>query len=198
MATVLWPAGFFLSLWVADNCNYFVKKNTIELGAGLGAPSIVAASWCRGEQALVTDKESYGLLNARANAAINGADQVLDTLKLDWNSDEDVAAAAARGPFDVVLGAGLAPHRWAHGGREWRMLAELVRPGSGRVILCHGAGDVDPEAAGLRSGGFSPLRLLDVVPGDRYGLTTRWGQASEFELLVLQRKLPAETPNPEL
>ncbi|CAK0910520.1 unnamed protein product, partial [Prorocentrum cordatum] len=74
--------------------------------------------------------------------------------------------------------------------RLWAVLARLLRPGSGIAALCHGAGDVEGLAGGRRLGGGA-LRVERVVPGDDYGLQTRWGTPSEFEVAVLARVAPA-------
>mmetsp|Transcript_20145 Transcript_20145/g.63885 ORF Transcript_20145/g.63885 Transcript_20145/m.63885 type:complete len:345 (+) Transcript_20145:26-1060(+) len=178
MPTVLWPAGYFLALWATAHCG-LLGGRVLELGAGVGAPSI-AASLCGGNTVVATDKALHGLVNARTNALINGAS--VATRPLDWDSDADVDALAASGAFDVVLGAGLAPHRWAE--RLCGVLVRLLRPRGGRAVLAHGAGDVDPAGSCLGRGALAVER---VVPGDEYGLRTRWGAPSEFELVVVGR-----------
>jgi len=177
MPTVLWPAGYFLALWAAAHC-HLLKGRVLELGAGVGAPSI-AASLCGGNTVLATDKVPHGLVNIRTNAMINGAS--VEVRLLDWDNDADVRSVVADGQFDVVLGSGLAPHRWAD--RLCGMLTWLLRPTSGRAVLSHGVDDLD-LAKGCQ--GNDRLLVEVTVTGDEYGLQTRWGTSSEFEIVVLQ------------
>ena len=41
---VLWPAGAVLALWVAEHCVQLKGLRVLELGAGVGAPSALAAA----------------------------------------------------------------------------------------------------------------------------------------------------------
>jgi predicted nicotinamide N-methyase len=70
----------------------------LELGCGLGLPSIVAA--LHGARVLATDWSDEALQATRANAERNGA--TLDVLRLDWNDPDGVLDLA---PFDLVLAA---------------------------------------------------------------------------------------------
>lgn len=177
MATVLWPAGFFLTHWVWRHCQ-MLSGRILELGTGLGAPSI-AASLCGGSMVMATDKEPFGLVNVRTNADINGATVL--TQVLDWRENADIGSVAAHGWFDFVLGAGLSPRRW--GEREWTMLHGLLRPRIGKIVLCQGTGEIDGAGGSLGNGTFI---VEQVIPGDEYGLQTRWGTPSEFELIILR------------
>eukprot|EP00929_Paragymnodinium_shiwhaense_P025340 TRINITY_DN1534_c1_g1_i1.p1 TRINITY_DN1534_c1_g1~~TRINITY_DN1534_c1_g1_i1.p1 ORF type:complete len:217 (+),score=48.81 TRINITY_DN1534_c1_g1_i1:508-1158(+) len=180
MATVLWPAGYFLTQWVVRNCAKLDNgRRILELGAGIGAPSI-AASLCGDNVVLATDKEGYSLVNMQVNAQVNGASS-MGTARLDWLNDSDITAALSHGPFDVILGAGLAPHRWTE--REWQMLKRLLNVKTGIIVLCHGTEDVSLTDGVVAGGAFA---LEEHIHGDAYGLQTRWGHSSEFEIIVLK------------
>lgn len=170
MGTVLWPAGYVLALWTAEQCASLRGARVLELGAGVGAPSAVAAR-CGARKVLATDASAFARLAAAGNAALDGSDTVA-VRRLDWNSPEDVAAARAEGPFDLLLGAGLAPDRW--GDRLWPLVAELA---PARVAFAHGAGELPPPPpeAGWR---------LERVPADRWGCRRYNGGDSEFEIVV--------------
>ena len=53
-------------------------------------------------------------------------------LRFDWHSPADVARVRAEGPFDLLLGAGLAPDRWAD--RLWPLVEALVRDDQGHLM----------------------------------------------------------------
>eukprot|EP00927_Polykrikos_kofoidii_P045981 TRINITY_DN40145_c0_g1_i1.p1 TRINITY_DN40145_c0_g1~~TRINITY_DN40145_c0_g1_i1.p1 ORF type:complete len:345 (+),score=46.88 TRINITY_DN40145_c0_g1_i1:154-1035(+) len=178
MSTVLWPAGFFLTLWVQDNCARLAGQTVLELGAGIGAPSIVA-SHCGASKVVATDKEDYALLNVKMNAELNKAS--VSPRLLDWHNDADVEAIAALGPFDFVIGAGLATPRWAD--RFWTLLSKMLRPSTGVAVIVQGNGDLEVANG---TGGNGSFVVDKVVPGDNYGLSTRWGTPSEFELHALR------------
>jgi predicted nicotinamide N-methyase len=70
----------------------------LELGCGLGVPSLVAAR--AGASVLATDADPDALDLLRRNAALN--DTELDTARVDWTAPADLLD---RAPFDLVLAA---------------------------------------------------------------------------------------------
>jgi predicted nicotinamide N-methyase len=73
-------------------------KRTLELGCGLGLPSIAAAR--SGGRVLATDWSADAVLATAANAERNGVR--VDTLECSWAAPE---AIVERGPWDLVLGS---------------------------------------------------------------------------------------------
>ena len=71
-------------------------KPTLELGCGLGLPSIAAAR--AGGRVLATDWSEEAVAMTAANAERNGAD--VETLVCSWTEPEPLVAAA---PWDLVL-----------------------------------------------------------------------------------------------
>src|SRR4051794_9365057 len=94
--SVLWRSGLTLARELAEA--ELSGRRVVELGCGLGLPSLVAAR--AGADVLATDgdEEALPLLerNARANR-LNVA-----TARAEWDAPEDLVA---RGPFDLVLAA---------------------------------------------------------------------------------------------
>jgi predicted nicotinamide N-methyase len=78
----LWPAGLELARLVANRDVRGLR--VLELGCGLGVPSIVAA--LGGADVLATDWSPDALALLERNAARNGA--TLTTRNLDWRKDE--------------------------------------------------------------------------------------------------------------
>lgn len=77
----IWPASWVLASHLAE-MPVASTQRIIEIGAGIGLVSIVAASF--GHNIVLTESNSDALQFARANAVINGCPQ-LPILELDWN-----------------------------------------------------------------------------------------------------------------
>lgn len=92
----LWPSARALAAAVAPRA--LRGRRVLELGCGLGLPSIVAA--LAGGKVLATDWAADALEFVAANARRNGAE--LETLRCSWAELEPLLA---RGPFDLVLAA---------------------------------------------------------------------------------------------
>jgi predicted nicotinamide N-methyase len=73
-------------------------KRVVELGCGLGIPSLAAA--LGGAEVLATDTEAEALELLERNAAVNGVR--IETAQVDWAAPEELIE---RAPFDLVLGA---------------------------------------------------------------------------------------------
>jgi len=94
--SVLWRSGVALARELAGAELSGLK--IVELGCGLGVPSLVAAR--RGAHVLATDESDEALELVERNARENGV--TLSTARVDWG---DAGELVVRGPFDVVLAA---------------------------------------------------------------------------------------------
>jgi predicted nicotinamide N-methyase len=90
----LWPSGVALARAVA--VRGLGGRRVVELGCGLGLPSIAAA--LAGGRVLATDWSAAAVARAAANAERNGAS--IDTLVCSWTAPGPIVE---RGPWDVVL-----------------------------------------------------------------------------------------------
>ena len=90
----LWPSSLALARMIAGRS--LRGARTLELGCGLGLPSIAAA--LAGGRVLATDWSPEAVEVAAANAERNGAD--LETLVCSWTEPEPLLACA---PWDLVL-----------------------------------------------------------------------------------------------
>jgi predicted nicotinamide N-methyase len=90
----LWASGIALAAAVADRD--VRGQAVLELGCGLGLPSIAAA--LGGANVLAVDWAEEALEVTRQNAERNGAS--LETLRADWSKPEPLLE---RAPFDLVL-----------------------------------------------------------------------------------------------
>ena len=92
--SVLWRSGLALARELDPEA--VRGKRVLELGCGLGVPSIVAAR--AGAEVLATDADPEALALLERNAAANEA--ALETAAIKWSAAETLLE---RGPFDLVL-----------------------------------------------------------------------------------------------
>jgi predicted nicotinamide N-methyase len=96
--SVLWRSGVALGRVLAASERSLDGRRVVELGCGLGVPSLVAASL--GADVLATDGEEEALEMAERNARENGVE--LASARVEWNAADQLCA---RAPFDLALAA---------------------------------------------------------------------------------------------
>jgi predicted nicotinamide N-methyase len=131
----LWPSGETLAMQLAKSPPG-PGTRVLELGCGLGLPSIVAARG--GADVLVTDSHTDAVAFAAHGLALNELEATVACA--DWTSDGD--ALVERGPFDLVLAADVL-YTTANADEAVRLLPRLVEP-NGEIWLA------DPDRAGGR------------------------------------------------
>jgi predicted nicotinamide N-methyase len=131
-----WPSGAVLAGALAQAPPPRGAR-VLELGCGLGLPSIVAAR--ASARVLATDGSSDAVAFAAHSLALNELDG--EVAEVDWASQGD--ALAARGPWDLVLAADVL-YTQANVEAARRLFPRLVAPG-GEVRLA------DPRRAGGRA-----------------------------------------------
>jgi len=94
--SALWRSGMALAHELTDAD--LAGRRVVELGCGLGLPSLVAAR--KGADVLATDADEEALELLQRNARENGLR--LGTARVEWGAPEDLVA---RAPFDLVLAA---------------------------------------------------------------------------------------------
>jgi predicted nicotinamide N-methyase len=117
----LWPSGLALARNVSRRELGGLK--VLELGCGLGLPSLAAAA--RGADVLATDWAEDATELLRRNAERNGV--FLRVARVRWSEPEPLLRAA---PWDLVLGADL-----LYEARNAEQLAELLPQLGGEVVL---------------------------------------------------------------
>ena len=215
-ATMLWPAGYLLALYMGDPARRHpwcgrpgdTAPVVLELGAGVGAAALAAAS-C-GSRVLATDVARRSLALVAANAAANGlwtteADEekevkgekkggkrLVEVQQIDWNSDGDISRLETKAPFAAVVGAALQFEKWPPG-RLWGVLRRLVDASAASlassgptlqsppppVVLVHTA-----ESTALDPPPGSGFAVNERISGAEYGMV-RAGSASESEFVVV-------------
>jgi predicted nicotinamide N-methyase len=137
----LWPSALVLAERLGGRPLNGLRA--VELGCGIGLPSIVAA--LGGAIVLATDWYAEALDFTRANAAAAGAR--VSTMAVDWR--DPPAALLARGPVDLVIGADVL-YEERNGAALAALLPRLLPPGGEALI----ADPRRPHAAAL----IEPLR----------------------------------------
>jgi predicted nicotinamide N-methyase len=168
----LWPSA--LALARAVGARSLGARRVVELGCGLGLPSIAAA--LQGARVLATDWSPDAVAVAADNAARNGA--AIDTLVCSWAEPEPIAR---RGPWDLVLASDVLyeqrdvdlllaalPPLLAGGGEAW--IADPGRAPAERFLECAAATfDVRTTMADeVPRGGIHRLRLHAPPTGTRH------------------------------
>ena len=131
-----WPSGRALAATVAA-APPPAGSRVLELGCGLGLPSIAAAR--AGALVLTTDGSTDAVAFAAHALALNELEA--EVAHVDWAHHGD--ALAARGPFDVVLAADVL-YTKANVDQALRLLPRLLTPG-GEIRIA------DPRRAGARA-----------------------------------------------
>jgi predicted nicotinamide N-methyase len=149
--SVLWRSGMALGRELAQS-GPLTGTRVLELGCGLGVPSLVAAR--AGATVLATDEDPEALELIERNARQNGL--AVATELADWGAAE---ALVARGPFDLVLAADVLYER-ASGARLLSLLPRLASD----VWLA------DPGRAAARELLESALREWSVTTSVRDGI----------------------------
>jgi predicted nicotinamide N-methyase len=132
-------------------------KRTLELGCGLGLPSIAAAR--SGGRVLATDWSSDAVLATAANAALN--EVRVETLECSWASPQ---AIVELGPWDLVLASDVLYER-RNANLLLRLLPQLVDE-RGLVLIA------DPQRA-------AAARFLERVESEGWLLKTTGTPRSE-------------------
>ena len=117
----LWPSGVALARAVAELD--LDGKRVLEIGAGLGLPSLAAS--LRGAEVLSTDWAEDAIALLRENAERNGI--VLRAERVRWDEPAPLLAGA---PWDLVLGADLLYEQ-----RNAERLLELLPRLGGEILL---------------------------------------------------------------
>jgi predicted nicotinamide N-methyase len=131
----LWPSAMVLAQALAENPPG-PGTRVIELGCGLGLPSIVAAR--TGAAVLATDGHSDAVAFAAHSLALNEQEATVVTADL----TDDADALVERGPFDLVLAADVL-YTVPNGDAMLRIVPRLLEP-NGELWLA------DPDRAGGR------------------------------------------------
>ncbi len=149
----LWPSALALARYIAEIPSSLESLRVVELGCGLGLPSIVAA--LRGADVLATDFHPDNAPYVMRNAELNGVRMRYRTLRWDGPVDE--------APFDLVLCSDVLYER-----KDAAALVQCVTsncaPGGEILLADPGRDGLVPAVQGIRARGFTEqLHTVDDV-----------------------------------
>jgi predicted nicotinamide N-methyase len=151
----LWPSALALARMVAARALHGAR--TLELGCGLGLPSLAAA--LAGGRVLATDWSPDAVAMTARNAERNGL--FVDTLVCSWTAPEPLLAL---GPWDLVLASDVL-YEARNGDALAPLLPRLLAP-HGQVWL---ADPGRPAAEGFLAG-FAMRKVRELARGGIYVL----------------------------
>ena len=141
---ILWPAAEALSIYLNHHPELIKNKSILELGCGLGYPSLVATHL--GAKVLATDfhpdVEEYFLRNCRHS------NMSCDYMRLNWREDkQDI------GLFDIVMGSDVL-YESKHASEVAKGLIRFLKPG-GKILLSDpGRNYLQPFLEAMKSEGY--------------------------------------------
>ena len=142
----MWPSGLVLADRLAQRALRGLR--VVELGAGLGIPSLVSAA--AGASVLATDWYEPSLRFVAINAARAGLR--VDTMFVDWR--EPPQALFDQGPFDLVLAADVL-YEPRNAGPVAALLSQLVADDGEAIIADPRRPDATAFLESLTSTGWS-------------------------------------------
>ena len=171
----LWGASLELVKFLEEN-DIQDGTSAIEVGAGCGALGL--AAWKRGFSCVsLTDLEEM-LPIMKENIRFNGAETAVEARPVDWSDGGESAREvfAARGPFDLIVGAEVTYDSRLHAGLVESLAilcgagAETKHPSTGprpRVIIAIPRRDDDEDIVAVaRAKGFT-VTELKVCPASK-------------------------------
>jgi len=124
--TKIWPGAIVLASFLAKR--ELSPGRVLELGAGLGIPGLICA--LRGSTTVLSDLEPDALEFARAAVELNGLEDRVSVIPLDWNAPPD-----GFGTFSTVLGSEILYHPPLYPALI-SLLDRILTPG-GTVYIAH-------------------------------------------------------------
>lgn len=119
--TEIWPSALALSRYIIAQKDFVAGKKILEVGAGLGLPSLVVSAYT--DSVVCSDYFSDALVFSERNARLNGAEHIEHQL-VDWRNYKGEK-------FDIILASDIA--------YEKRFFADLP---SALICMMHGDSEV--------------------------------------------------------
>jgi len=104
----MWDGAYVLSQYIVTHEEQFIGKTVVELGAGVGLPSLICGHLAK--QTVITDCNPMALKIAQNNVQLNYPTEIEDKVlvhELDWSKTPSLVSFKETFPnsFEVVLGA---------------------------------------------------------------------------------------------
>ena len=150
---ILWPAAEALSIYLNQHSELVKNKSILELGCGLGYPSLVATHLAA--KVLATDfhpdVEEYFLRNCQHS------NMSCKYMRLNWREDkQDI------GLFDIVMGSDVL-YESKHASEVAKGLLRFLKPG-GKILLSDpGRNYLQPFLEAMKNEGFAEESELITI-----------------------------------
>ena len=131
--TRIWDAGRVLSGLLSERDMSGLR--VLECGSGTGVGGLTAAA-SGAASVVLTDGATATLPLLTENVEANGFSDRVQTCRLRWGDEDDIAKAVAMGPFDLIVGSDLlyAPEAFPS---LLDTLTALCTPGETKVLLTY-------------------------------------------------------------
>jgi len=208
-AGVLWPTGYMLALCLSDPMDCGIPELfealdhhtnsdlvAVELGAGIGAPSLSLSKFLMSRdtrmRVVATDKAAHALamivLNSKSSRVPVQVEHIQDHSNLTALQEFKDDTLFGSDGFAVVLGSSL-QSLFDFKTRDprhqlWQVLDQLLDYKNNPraiAILAHVVGAVAPPSAG-------PWVLIQSISGNHFDMKTRSGDDSDFQISLYGRK----------
>lgn len=167
--TEIWPSALALSRFIIQNEEFIKDKNTLEIGAGLGLPSLAASLFTK--KVICSDYLFDALTFARKNAELNKIDSI-DYAVIDWRAYD------ANQTYDIILASDIAYEKRFFEDLP-RSLKSMMHPNSQVWLSEPGRHFTEPFIADLKN-------HFDIKS---YPLPQEWrGTTFQTSVHVLRRK----------
>lgn len=230
VAGVLWPAGYLLGLCLANPIQCGVPEVldamkplinsgqalAVELGAGVGFPSIALAKALHNTEGtctsadvcdqpkiapmvLATDTSHASLAMIASNAHKNGVGKFVAAFKANHTDADSLSSLIgqvslsneAKDGFDVVFGSSLQAlfdDTSQKSAALWRSLDALVSQNNPNAVVLLSHVRTGSDRISLPPDHEQQFECIRRVSGDQFDMRTRDGGTSDFEIVLLRRR----------
>lgn len=180
-----WEAGIFLGDWILSSGDQFVGKRILELGSGTGLTGIIAARTCTPGQLILSDCHEQVLKLARENVALNGCQNLVQVVDLNWDSPTTTLDEYALDP-EIIFAADI-----VYDDTVFRPLVDLFSIFLNRnsAVQIYLAATVRNEATLKRFLDLiesSELSCNEVSNSRRVRNTLCWNEKTEIKLFLIK------------
>jgi hypothetical protein len=223
---VLWPAGYLLGLCLSNplSCGIYEvldammlsdgrrRPTAIELGAGVGFPSLAFAKTLRYHRrhdntsndakvcdesdnsspfVVATDVSNSSVALIASNARINNVSGDVIPMRLNHTATSELLHLTQQfvNGFDVIIASSL-QSLFDNTSRDdallWQILDALLSKDNDNAIIVLSHVKTGDERIQLPT--VSVFECIRRISGDQFGMKTRDGLNSEFELVVIRRR----------
>ncbi|MDA3926211.1 MAG: methyltransferase domain-containing protein [Kiritimatiellae bacterium] len=157
--SILWPSAIALAKHLSENCALLKGARVIELGCGLGLPSILCARM--GAEVIATDFHPGNEQWLQHNAALNQA--TLNYQQLDWNTFVAADPDLPIPPVSLIIGSDLIYER-KHIAALVCAINALCSPGGNVIIADPGRDHLQLFASTMKKAGWDhTLEIRDDI-----------------------------------